>query len=336
MTQPVRILHVISHLDGYGGARTLRWLAARQAARGEAIAVAALSSMPEIVAELQATGVEVCPLASRWRADPIAAVRLAQAGRRTAPRVVHAWDAPALLYARLAVRDRPLAAAWMERRRAWPWAAPHGIAPLPRGIATGAPSPLTRREALDAMGLSPEAEVIAMAGPLERRKGLDEAIWDFELLRVLHPRARLVLLGDGPDRCRLERYAHLVSEPGCVRFPGYRADVAALLPHADVFWQLDAAEATPLALLEAMSAGVPAVVSGLPALEAAVRHEETGLVVRRGHRAGVARATDQLLNDRALAQRLGAEAAAEVRGRWTLDAAEAACEAAYGEALGRR
>lgn len=335
MTQPVRILHVISQLDGYGGARTLRWLAARQASCGEGVAVAALSAMPEVVAELQAAGVEVYRLGSRWPADPVTAVRLAQAFRRAAPRVVHAWDPRSLLYARLAVRGTPVVAAWMERRRAWPWAAPQGVAPLPRGIAISAPSPLTREEALGALGLSSDAEVIAMAGPLARRKGLDEAIWDFELLRVLHPKAQLVLIGDGPDRSRLERYAQLVSEPGCVQFTGYRPDLPALLPHADVYWQLDAADVTPLALLEAMAGGVPVVVSGVPALEAAVRHEATGLVVPHGHRAGVARATDQLLNDRVLSRRLAAEAVAEVRARWTLDRAERACEAVYRAALGR-
>ena len=98
---------------------------------------------------------------------------------------------------------------------------------------------------LESWQLPADARVIAIAGPLVRRAAADEAIWCFELVRVLYPEARLLVLGDGPDRARLERFADEVSEPGCVRFLGYRADIAEILPHADVYWQLTSSTAAP-------------------------------------------------------------------------------------------
>ena len=87
-------------------------------------------------------------------------------------------------------------------------------------------------------------------------------------MRVLHPQARLVVFGDGPDRERLERFAGLVSEPACVVFCGYRADWTQLLPAVDVYWQLEPASTTPFALLEAMACGVPRSSAACPRCEA--------------------------------------------------------------------
>jgi glycosyltransferase involved in cell wall biosynthesis len=175
--------------------------------------------------------------------------------------------------------------------------------------------------------------VVAVAGPLLRSNNFDEAIWCFELVRVIYDNARLVIFGDGPDRARLEQFAERVSDPGCVQFLGYRSDMADLLPHADVYWQLDASPATPWALLEAAAAGVPAVASDTRAHRAAVSPDRTGMLVALGSRAEVARATDELFANPDRAKRLGAAAAVFVADRWSLDAALASYERLYEKSL---
>jgi glycosyltransferase involved in cell wall biosynthesis len=112
-----------------------------------------------------------------------------------------------------------------------------------------------------------------------------------------------------------------VSEPGCVRFLGFRADTTEVLPHVDVYWQLNASADTPLSMLEAQAAGVPVVASDLPAHRAAISAGRTGTMVPLGNRADVARATDDLLNNPDRAQRMGAAAAVQIAERWSLDAA---------------
>ena len=229
-------------------------------------------------------------------------------------------------------RRQPILAAWVGAAAANSWIvglAGQPVASLPPAVAEPAPSTLSRAELLAEFGLPADVRIIAVAGRLVRAKAIDEAIWGFELVRVLHPSARLVVFGDGPDRPRLERFADLVSEPGCVHFAGYRADFAARLPHVDVYWQLDAPRRIPHALLEAMIARVPVVVSDVPVLGSVVSAGETGLLAGLGRRADVARATDQILSDANLAKRLGDSAAAHVQQHWSIENAVAASAALY-------
>jgi glycosyltransferase involved in cell wall biosynthesis len=329
---PPRILHLISRLDGYGGARAIRAVTARQAESGQRVTVAAFAADPEIADELRAAGVDVHSIRRRWTLDPIALGRLIQLRRSDATALTHAWDPAAHVYARLLGSGSPIVAAWTATLNDMPpfvgrLTPPH--VRLDPGVAPGPPRRQDRSRFLDELRLSTDVRAIAVAGRLERRKELDEAIWCFELVRVLHPAARLLVFGDGPDRERLERYAELVSEPGCVVFPGYRRDLLDLLPNVDVFWQLDRASVTPHALLEAMAAGVPVVASDVSAHRAAVSSGENGFLTARRSRAEVARVTDQLLGDANLAQRVGAAAALAVQQRWSIEECVAACERLY-------
>jgi glycosyltransferase involved in cell wall biosynthesis len=190
---------------------------------------------------------------------------------------------------------------------------------IPPGVLRASPTPLARDEIRAQLSLASDAAVIAVAAPLRRRKEIDEAIWCFELVRVLHENARLLVFGDGPDRARLERFAEEVSDPGCVRFLGYRSDLGQLWPAVDVFWQLDSPIGTPLALLEAQAAGLPVVASDVLAHRAVIEHGRTGLLAPLHARADVARATDQLLNDSEGSRRLGVAAAEYVDVKWSLN-----------------
>ena len=374
MNQPLGILHVISQLDGYGAARMVRRLAARQAAGGDRVTVVAFRAATPVVEELRRAGVEVHVLNRRWGWDVIVVMRQMRLRRRMLVDVVHAWDAETLGYLlvggwgakpQAAGRARALVATveraprtfagakaiqWGWRRvgmfatgndatRAW--LVRQGVeGDRVRVIPPGVPPhdshdrALSRERLLAALALPENAELVAIAGPLRRDRSLDEAIWAFELVRVLHERARLLVLGDGPDRRRLEQFASQVSEPGCVRFLGYRDDLADVLRHADVYWQPDEALSTPLALLEALAAGVPVVASDVPAHRAAIVDGVNGRLAAHGSRADFARATDELLNNLPLARQLAAAAAHDACRLGSLDAALAAYAALYRQALG--
>jgi glycosyltransferase involved in cell wall biosynthesis len=332
MSAPNRILHLISRLDGYGGARTLRLVAAKQAALGNVVAIAALAAERPIIRELTQAGVEIHVTLRRWRFDPLALGRLAHWRRRRSASLVHAWDIDALLHAWLTNRRDRIVAAWDACPPAPLWATRlTGVRNMviPAALAPRETSGVDRQAALKELGLEQDARWIAVAGSLVRSKELDEAIWSYELVRVLHPTARLVIFGDGPDRHRLERYASLVSEPGCVRFAGFRADLADLLPHANAYWQLDPAARTPHALLEALAAGAPVVASDVPAHRVAITPEATGMLVPLRSRADVSRATDKLLSDADFARRISRVGAEETTQTWSIDKTLAACEALY-------
>lgn len=79
--------------------------------------------------------------------------------------------------------------------------------------------------------------------------------------------ARLVLVGDGPERVRVETRARELGIAAYVAFLGPRADFADYLPHADAFLFPSETESFGVAALEALSSGVPVLayrVGGLP------------------------------------------------------------------------
>jgi glycosyltransferase involved in cell wall biosynthesis len=73
------------------------------------------------------------------------------------------------------------------------------------------------------------------------------------------------IVGDGPDRGRLERLADALRLQDTVRFLGWRRDWTSLLPAADAFAFPSLTEGMPNAVLEAMAAGVPVIASDRPA-----------------------------------------------------------------------
>lgn len=362
MNQPRRILHVISRLDEYRATRPLVDLALAQAVRGEQPVVAALAAAGDAADRLRSAGVDVAVLGRRWPLDAPALARLRRLLRSVRPAVVHSWGATALIHftaCRPRGDDAPLlatidsadaapgwqgwaigklrdrAAAWAvadERARAW--IAEQGVAEqrievISPGVAPPPSLSLTRTELLDQLALPRDAQLIVTAGPLVRRNRFDDAIWCFELVRVLHANVRLLIIGDGPDRHRLERFAQQASEPDCIRFLGHRPDAAGLIALADIYWQLNAPASPSYEMLDAMAAGATIVASEAPGHAAAIRDGENGRLVPAGNRAEVARAADELLRNPELARTLAAAAAADAARRWPLDAMTAAYDQLY-------
>lgn len=137
------------------------------------------------------------------------------------------------------------------------------------------------------------------------------------LLRAVSaiPNAELVLVGDGPLRGELEREAD-----ARVQFLGQRADIAELLAGFDVFALSSSTEGMSIALLEAMAAACPIVVTAVGGNTELIQHEVTGLVVPPDDAAALRAAIERLLADRVLANRLGAAAREVARQRYSVTA----------------
>jgi glycosyltransferase involved in cell wall biosynthesis len=88
-----------------------------------------------------------------------------------------------------------------------------------------------------------------------------------------------MLVGDGPDRAMLEARATALGVADAVQFLGERPDVERLLPGFDVFVLSSREEGIPNALLEAMAAGRPAVVTDVGGNREVLRDGDTGWIV---------------------------------------------------------
>jgi glycosyltransferase involved in cell wall biosynthesis len=141
----------------------------------------------------------------------------------------------------------------------------------------------------------------------------------------------LLIAGDGRLRPELEEIAR-VSE-GAVRLLGHRDDVPKLLAAADAFVLSSKHEGLPFALLEALAAGLPAIVSDYPGAEDAIA--DAGIVVPFGDVDGFARAFRRLAADPAARAELGRLARERAATHYSLEGMLDQTRQLYEGALGR-
>jgi glycosyltransferase involved in cell wall biosynthesis len=116
------------------------------------------------------------------------------------------------------------------------------------------------------------APIVLSVARLLKRKGQEDLLQSFALVKAKFPRALLVLVGEGPQRKRLEALSAKLGVLGNVRFLGTRFDVPELLQSADVFAFPSHYEGHGGALVEAMFAALPIVASDIPVHRESVEH----------------------------------------------------------------
>ncbi|HID22457.1 MAG TPA: glycosyltransferase, partial [Planctomycetaceae bacterium] len=133
------------------------------------------------------------------------------------------------------------------------------------------------------------------------------------------PVVRFVIVGDGPERRRLEEWARTLGIAGQVTFAGLRSDIDRVLLTFDVVALSSDHEAFPLTLLEAGASGKPVVATAVGAVDEIVAHGRTGYLVRPGSELEMAAALSRLLKDNLLSRAMGQEARRRVEDEFGLD-----------------
>jgi N-acetyl-alpha-D-glucosaminyl L-malate synthase BshA len=154
------------------------------------------------------------------------------------------------------------------------------------------------------------------------------------LVQVLKSRpAVLVLVGDGPERQRVEEMVASLGLSRHVAFLGEQLQVGRLLSQADLFLLPSEQESFGLAALEALSSGVPVVASNVGGLPEVVRHGETGWLVPVRDPAALAAAVVKLLADEPRRAAMGKAARADALARFRPEPVVGRVEALYRELL---
>jgi len=172
-------------------------------------------------------------------------------------------------------------------------------------------NPVTIHYGLAAPDRPPEREAGEVArllavGRLEEQKAFEIAVQAVASLRSAHPGVRLDIAGEGSERRRLTRVIQEQGLADSVALLGERRDVMELMRRADVLVHPARWEGFGLVLLEAMSAGLPIVASGVGAVPEIVEDGVTGILVPPDDPQALANALSRLIDEPALGRRFGA------------------------------
>lgn len=217
---------------------------------------------------------------------------------------------------------------------------------IPYGVDLAAfrPDPAARGWLRERLGVASAAPVVLAVGRLVGKKGFDVLLDAWTRIAASHPAARLAIAGDGDLRGALESQcarlgiAPRVSFLGAVRHDEIArlyagSDVIAIPSVEDEGGNVDG---LPNVLMESLACGVAVVASRVGGIPTVVRDGESGVLVAPRDVEALAGALTTLLDDPALARRLGAAARADSEHAQGWEAAARAHLAVYRKALAPR
>jgi glycosyltransferase involved in cell wall biosynthesis len=312
--EALSIVHVFAPARFGGLERVVAALAAGQHERGHRVVVAALVTAgveePPVLADLRATGVPVVAIALPGRSYLRQVRALREQYAAHGPDIVHTHGYLADVLGAISARaerarlvstvhgftggDRKNRVYEWLQRKAYSWFA--GVIAVSRTVRdriVGAGvdgnrvhtirnawsadvAPMPRDEARRSLAVPAGAFSMIWAGRVSHEKGLDvlvralPALWDLNV--------HLTVLGDGPERARVEALASRLGVGHRVTWAGVVPAAAALLRAADVMVLSSRTEGTPIILLEAMAAGVPIVATAVGGVPDVVSRSEAMLV----------------------------------------------------------
>jgi glycosyltransferase involved in cell wall biosynthesis len=161
-----------------------------------------------------------------------------------------------------------------------------------------------------------QARVLLAVSRLVEQKGVDRVVAALLAIRSQHPDAVLVVLGEGPERERLESLARDLGVADGLYLLGRVPDVAAWLRRAEVLVHPARWEGFGLALLEAMLASVPIVATRVSSIPELVVDGETGLLVEPE---SIGPAVTRLLDHPEESKRLGRAGLARARSEFSVE-----------------
>ena len=167
-------------------------------------------------------------------------------------------------------------------------------------------------------GIPEDAFVVGWVG---RMTGVKDTGAVLEIVRATRDRgveAVLCMVGDGPDRERLERLAHELGIARSCYFVGYQPDVAGYYRLFDAFVLPSVNEGTPVSAIESLASGTAVVANRVGGVPDVVRDGVDGYLVEPGDIDAAAARLAELAADPALRTRLGASGRARVLERYSV------------------
>jgi glycosyltransferase involved in cell wall biosynthesis len=191
-----------------------------------------------------------------------------------------------------------------------------------------------RHRSRDELRVGSEEILLIFVGRVVPIKRLDVLLRALALARESEPRLRLAVVGDGEERAGLEGLAAELGIASDVIFLGYRRELRPFFAAADVAVLSSDNEGTPVSLIEAAAAGLPAVATEVGGVHEVVS-EKTGILVPRGDAGALADALLLMAVDPARRRSCGRAARRRALDRYGAERLLGDVDALYRELLAR-
>ena len=179
------------------------------------------------------------------------------------------------------------------------------------------------------LGIPEDQPLVGTVAVLTEQKGIDYLIDAARLVSARHPRAKFLVVGDGTKMNLLRERVAAMGLDSTITFTGWRSDVTELLAAMDIYVMSSLWEAMPLALLEAMAAARPIVVTDVGDNRRIVANGTAARVIPARDAAAIANGVVELLDDPRAARALGERAAATFEEHYTVARMTARYESVY-------
>lgn len=348
-----RVLQVVLSLNPGGTERLVIDLATRLNAEMPT-AICCLDAPGDWAADVTSRGIPVTALGRRPGFHPVLGRAVARVAARHGATVIHAHQYSPFVYSALARLWRPglrvvftehgrlsdagpsskrkLANQVMSRLASRTFTVsedvkshlvaegfrPDAVGVIYNGIDIGAmPTAETRTRVRRELGAADTTFVVGTIARLDPVKDIAALLGAAAQLSDSRP-LMVVVIGDGPERPRLEELARKLGLSSRVKFLGHRSDARDWLAACDAYANSSVSEGVSLTILEAMAAGLPVAVTGVGGTPEVV-DASCGRVVPARNQQALARALAELADDPGLRRALGAAGRARVEARFTLE-----------------
>lgn len=145
-------------------------------------------------------------------------------------------------------------------------------------------------------GLPPESQVIGFIGRLDKQKRVELLLEGFVLVLARHPEARMMIVGKGSLRPRLESLAARMGISHAVIWTGFRQDIPRLLAAMDIYVLPSSNEGFSASMLEALAACKPVIVTDVGGAQDVITDGKTGILIPPGSASAIGNAIIDLLD----------------------------------------
>lgn len=177
--------------------------------------------------------------------------------------------------------------------------------------------------------------VVGVVARLDLQKGFEYLLQAARELCKTFPGLKIVIVGEGPDRDKIESMIQQYGLQSSVMLAGQQSNMPGVYAAMDIFVLPSLNEGLPMTVLEAMAASKPVIATRVGAIPGVIKDAENGLLVDPRNSEGLRNAIASLLDDPERRRRLGDRAHAWVSRNYTSEAMALKYREMYEEVLGK-